>query len=136
MAPLSGTGGPGDARPAPVTKAGQGARPNTEPAAVPATRSGAFLPILLCALALMGWFALQLTQLLDERAGAQATHAAQQQTVDNAAKLRGSLDALAADTQRLADTGNANARTLVEELKKRGVTINPAAASTPAIPSR
>jgi hypothetical protein len=45
--------------------------------------------------------------------------------VDNAGKLRASLDALAADTQRLADTGNANAALLVAELKKRGITINP-----------
>ncbi len=69
-----------------------------------------------------------------------AMPAAQQQTVDNAGKLRTSLDGLAADTQRLADRGNPNAALLVTELKKRGITINPqagaaaaaaAAASTP-----
>ena len=38
------------------------------------------------------------------------------------------LDTLAADTQRLADSGNPNARALVDELKKRGVTIS----TTPA----
>jgi hypothetical protein len=41
--------------------------------------------------------------LLDERANRKAAFAAQQRTVDNSAKLRQSLDAVAADTQRLAD---------------------------------
>ena len=47
--------------------------------------------------------------------------------MDNAGKLRTSLDSLAADTQRLADRGNANAALLVTELKRRGITINPQA---------
>jgi hypothetical protein len=46
--------------------------------------------------------------------------------VDNAGRLRASLDGLAADTQRLADAGNASAALLVTELRKRGVTINAA----------
>jgi hypothetical protein len=87
-----------------------------------------FLPLLLGALALVAWFGVQSWLLRGERSALQATHASQQQTVENAAKLRQSLDGIAADTQRLADTGNANARLLVEELRKRGVTINPNAA--------
>jgi uncharacterized protein HemX len=89
-----------------------------------------FLPVLLGALALVVWFGVQNWLLQSERSALQATHASQQQTVENAAKLRQSLDGIAADTQRLADTGNANARLLVEELRKRGVTINPNAAAT------
>lgn len=53
-----------------------------------------------------------------ERQALQTAYASQQQTVDNSAKLRASLDTLAADTQRLADAGNPNARALVDELKK------------------
>ncbi len=83
-----------------------------------------FLPLLLAAMALLGWMGFQTWQLFTDRQALLAAHANQQQTVDNAAKLRGSLDALAADTQGLADAGNASARLLVEELKKRGVTIN------------
>jgi hypothetical protein len=45
--------------------------------------------------------------------------------VETATKLRGSLDAVATRTARLAGEGNANARVIVEELRKRGVTINP-----------
>ena len=42
-------------------------------------------------------------------------------------KLRSSLDALARETAILADRGNAGARLIVDELRKRGVTINPKA---------
>ncbi len=102
----------------------------------PSAQRGAFVPLLLGGLALLLWFVLQAWLLLDEEANLRAAHASQQQTVERAGKLRQSLDAIAADTQRLADAGNPNARLLVEELRKRGVTINPnpapAAAPTPA----
>ena len=105
-------------------------------AAKDAPRS-AFTPLLLGGLAMLGWLAFQAQQLYVERQILQSAYASQQQTVDNAAKLRASLDALAADTQRLADAGNPNARALVDELKKRGVTINsantPPANAAPAV---
>lgn len=107
-------------------------RSQAQPLPMPAPRT-AFVPLLLCGLALLGWLAFQGTLLWRDHQALAATHAGQQQTVDNASKLRGSLDALAADTQRMADAGNPNARLLVEELRKRGVTINPAA--TPATPA-
>ena len=97
--------------------------------AVQAAPRSAFIPLLLAGLALLGWLGFQAQQQYAERQILQSAYASQQQTVDNAGKLRASLDVLAADTQRLADGGNANARALVEELKKRGVTIN--SANTP-----
>ena len=100
---------------------------HTQMPAVAASHS-AFVPLLLGGLAVLGWLGFQVWQFNVERQALQAAYASQQQTVDGAAKLRASLDTLAADTQRLADAGNPNARTLVEELKKRGVTIN----TTPA----
>ena len=45
--------------------------------------------------------------------------------MQNAVKLRAQLDGIAGDTQRLADAGNANAQAIVNELRRRGVTINP-----------
>ena len=100
--------------------------------AVQAAPRSAFAPLLLASLALLGWMAFQAQQQYAERQILQSAYASQQQTVDNAGKLRASLDVLAADTQRLADGGNPNARALVEELKKRGVTIN--SANTPPAP--
>jgi F0F1-type ATP synthase membrane subunit b/b' len=87
----------------------------------------AFVPVLMCALALLAGLGWQTYLLASERDALTAAHAGQQQTVDNASKLRASLDTLAADTQRLADGGNASAALLVAELKKRGITINPKA---------
>ena len=103
-----------------------------EPAA-PSARSP-FVPMLLGGLALLGWLGFQTYGLFTERESLTAAHTAQQQTVDNAGKLRTSLDALAADTQRIADAGNPSARVLIEELRKRGITINApvAAAAKPA----
>lgn len=119
--PRPGTGSPERLR--------QGQRTVKEP-------GNPFVPLLLALAGLLGWFAVQTWLLTDERTSLRAAHASQQQTVDNAAKLRQSLDALAADTQRMADAGNPNARLLVDELRRRGITINPsttaaAPASTP-----
>ena len=101
------------------------ALPRATPPARMASAPGPFLPTLLVTLAVLGWLATQAWQLWSDRQALSAAHASQQQTVDNAAKLRSSLDGLAADTQRLAEAGNASARLLVDELRKRGVTINP-----------
>lgn len=110
-------------RPAPNARSASGA-------GLPAQQS-LFLPMLLASLALVGWLGFQTMQLVNEREALQAAYASQQQTVDNAAKLRASLDALAADTQRLADSGNPNAKLLVDELRKRGITIS----TTPKTPT-
>ena len=115
-------------------KADPTADPHTHLMADKTPQRGPFVPLLLGGLAVLGMLAFQGTLLLMDREALQASHAAQQQTVDNAGKLRTSLDTLAADTQRMADAGNANARVLVEELKKRGVTINAALAT--AAPTR
>lgn len=100
-------------------------------AAGPKTHS-VFVPMLffgLAVLAVLGW---QTWVLASERGALTAAYEGQQQTVDNAGKLRTSLDGLAADTQRLADRGNVNAALLVTELKKRGITINPQAGAAAA----
>lgn len=92
----------------------------------PATREHSlFIPLLLVVLALLGWFCFQAAQLFQERATLEQAHAAQQGQVDQSQKVRDSLDALARDTARLAEQGNANARLVVDELGKRGITINP-----------
>lgn len=100
-----------------------------------AANPGGFVPLLILLLALAAYFGVQLSDALGARDTLRAMHANQQQTVDNAAKLRGSLDALAADTQRLANAGNGNAGVLVEELRKRGVTITVPAPGAPAAPA-
>ncbi len=97
--------------------------------------AGSFVPLLLVSLTLVVWLVYQMALLGNEHNTLAATRLAQQPTVDNAVKLRASLDALAADTQRLADSGNASAAQLVAELRKRGITINPNAQTAGAAAS-
>lgn len=107
--------------------------PRSDDAPRSATHS-AFVPVLLGLAAVFVWLGFQTLQLIDSREALQAARSGQQAAVDSAAKLRASLDTVAADTQRLADSGNTNARTLVAELGRRGITINPAGAAPPAAP--
>ena len=83
-----------------------------------------FVPLMLLSSALVLWFAFQTVQLTQERKELAAIKSNQQTQVDAATKIRAGLDSLAASTQRLANTGNANAQVIVKELRKRGVTIN------------
>jgi hypothetical protein len=107
-----------------------GAAPATRVAALATEKAtdkphrGPFVPIFFALLAMLLWFAAHAWDQVQQRGVLQKAIASQQATVDNATKLRGGLDALAADTQRLAAAGNPNAALLVDELRKRGVTIN------------
>ena len=115
------------AQPSLVTLANPSTPPAAEARSRPAERArhSGFVPVLLCGVTLLGFLASQVYWLTEERQVLRNGLASQQQTVDNAGKLRASLDGLAADTQRLADAGNASAALLVTELRKRGVTITP-----------
>jgi len=91
----------------------------------------AFVPILLLAVALAGWFGFQTVQLLRERQQLGLARASLEPQEQAATKLRASLDAVATATAKLAADGNTNARVIVEELRKRGVTINANVAPKP-----
>ncbi len=84
-----------------------------------------FLPLLLTLAALVICGGFQGLQLWSERANLKSLEERQAAQVRQAQQARSAVDAFAADTARLAAAGNANAQLLVEELKKRGVTINP-----------
>jgi hypothetical protein len=90
-----------------------------------------FLPVLLLAFAWLGWMAFETMQLAAERQTLSSLKLSQADPVEQSRKLRAALDSVAASTQRLADGGNASARLLVDELRKRGITINPNATSPP-----
>ena len=92
---------------------------------------GPFIPLLVLALAVAVWSGFQTTQLLKERETMRATMAAQDKTVQDAKKLRDALDNMARETALLAEKGNQNAKLIVDELKKRGITIDPNAPPNP-----
>jgi len=93
---------------------------------------GAFIPLLLALATLVLWFGFQTNQLVKERENLNTLHANQTAIYTNAQKMRAQLDAIAADTARLAQGGNPHAAQMVNALRARGITINPNAASKPA----
>jgi len=88
-------------------------------------RYGAFLPALLVSLAVVASLGFQCFQLVREQQRLESAMSSLETQQQTAVKLRASLDAVATATARLAADGNANARIVVEELRKRGVTITP-----------
>jgi hypothetical protein len=90
-----------------------------------------FVPLALLAVAIFLWVGFQTTQLIREREGLQTLRQGQEAQVQSSQKLRASLDAIASGTAKLAEQGNPSARLIVDELRKRGVTIKPNAPATP-----
>jgi len=84
-----------------------------------------FMPMALLAFAFCAWLAFQCWQLVAEHRQLNLARAQLEAPLESSTKLRASLDAIATATAKLADQGNASARVIVEELRKRGVTINP-----------
>ena len=91
----------------------------------------AFVPVLLLALALTGSLAFQTVHLVRERRQLDELSAGLLPQEQAAARLRASLDAIATATAKLALDGNANAQAIVEQLRLRGVTIDPSKAAKP-----
>ena len=90
-----------------------------------------FLPTLVLALAFTGWATFQTVMLVREADALSTLRANQEPQMQNAGKLRQELDSVARDTAKLAENGNAGAKLIVDELRKRGVTINTQAAPIP-----
>ena len=87
-------------------------------------RWSVFVPLLILAVTYLAWTVFQTMTLLKERETLATLRANQEQQIQNSKKLRESLDKLAKDTRVLADRGNPGAKTIVDELRKRGITIN------------
>ena len=88
--------------------------------------------LLLITIALVIWFSFQTVQLFDERQNLKTMYDNQAQIIAKAGKMRGQLDAIAAGTQQLADQGNTNAQTIVQQLAKSGISIKQPTASESA----
>jgi hypothetical protein len=91
---------------------------------VEAHGSSVFAPLMVFFLAWLAWAVFQAVQLHEENKSLQSLRANQQQQVQQAQRVRQTLDRLALETQKLADAGNANAKLVIEELRKRGITVN------------
>lgn len=100
--------------------------------AAPAGAVSAFWPLLLLASSWLVWMGYHTWQLERDRQSLASLRTQLEQPYARSAQLRQALDTLAADTKRLADAGNPSARLVIDELKRRGVTIDPSAAGASA----
>ena len=101
-------------------------------AAAPSLMNSAFLPVLIVVLAAGAWAVFQYQQLRLEAQALATMRTNQDGPLQQAERLRQGLDALAANTKRLADAGNPSARVVVEDLARRGVTITAQPAASAA----
>lgn len=83
-----------------------------------------FVPLLIAALGLVTWSGFQLYQLRQDITTLTQAHANQESGMEKAKRMRQTLDALATQTKRLSDAGNPNARLVIDEMAKRGITVN------------
>jgi hypothetical protein len=117
-----------------------------EPETRPSQYWPVFIPLLILAVTYLGWTVFQTTQLMHERDALAKSYANQEKPFQDSKKLRDSLDKIARETQSLANRGNKSALLIVDQLRKRGITINPepapqsppasSAAPAPSAPSK
>ena len=93
---------------------------NEQATAAPATLH---LPLALLALAFFGMVIFQTFESVRERERIADFRVTQEATMQDGAKLRQQLSTLSARLLQLADGGNANAKAIVEQLRREGVTI-------------
>ena len=105
-----------------------------EPAPTRGQRWSVFVPLLLLCLTYLAWTVFQTTQLVIERNALRTLHANQDKQVQESKKLRERLDSFSKDTQLLANRGNRGALLIVEELRRRGITISTESAAPSAAP--
>ena len=103
-------------------------------AAAPASPSvsGIERTVAVLTIGLVLWFGFQTSALIRERRHIAAARANQEPLIQQAQRVRVQLDALARSTLQLAQQGNPSAALIVDQLARRGITINPQAPSTPA----
>jgi TolA-binding protein len=84
-----------------------------------------WLPVVLVVVSLFVLMAFQTGQAIHERGALADLRRSQEPTVQEATKLRQQLEALAGRTAQLAAEGNEGAKTVVDQMKRQGVTLSP-----------
>jgi len=102
-----------------------------EPAPARAQRWSVFVPVFLLALTYVAWTVFQTTQLVVERNALQTLRSNQDKQVEESKKVRERLESLSRETQLLANRGNRGAQLIMEELRRRGITITTDVPSQP-----
>ena len=96
--------------------------------------AGAGLPLALLALALFLMLAFQTVQLVRESETLATIDRNQDTPLQETARLRQAVDSLAGDIAQLAQSGNANAKQVIDEMAKQNIVLRPQPPTTPAVP--
>ena len=109
------------------------ASPETERGAETAHTPNGNLALTLVVFSWCAWMVFQTVQLVRDRNHLTDLKANQETALQEASKVRAQIDAITADTAKLAAEGNAGAQRIVAELKKRGFKVGAdAKAAAPA----
>jgi hypothetical protein len=87
--------------------------------------SGLELPVILITVSLFGLMAFETFQAIHDRGALADLRRSQEPTVQEAIKLRQQLETLAGRTAQLAAEGDEGAKTVVDQMKRQGVTLSP-----------
>ena len=87
--------------------------------------SGLELPVILITVSLFVLMALETFQAIHDRGALADLRRSQEPTVQEAIKLRQQLETLAGRTAQLAAEGDEGAKTVVDQMKRQGVTLSP-----------
>jgi hypothetical protein len=86
---------------------------------------GVWLPVILVVLSLFVLMAFETFEAIHDRSALADLRRSQEPTVQEAVKLRQQLESLAGKTAQLAAEGDEGAKTVVDQMKKQGVNLNP-----------
>jgi hypothetical protein len=86
---------------------------------------GLGLPIILVVVSLFVLMAFETAEAIHDRGALADLRRSQEPTVQEAIKLRQQLESLAGKTAQLAAEGDEDAKTVVDQMKKQGVNLNP-----------
>jgi hypothetical protein len=90
-----------------------------------AANNGLAVPVTLVVVALFVLMAFETGQAIHDRGALSDLRRSQEPTVQEASKVRQQLDTLARKTAQLAADGDEGARSVVDQMKRQGVSLNP-----------
>jgi len=90
-----------------------------------AANNGLAVPVILVVVALFVLMAFETGQAIHDRGGLSDLRRSQEPTVQEAIKVRQQLDSLARKTAQLAADGDEGAKSVVDQMKRQGVSLNP-----------
>ena len=86
---------------------------------------GLGLPVILAVASLFVLMAFETAQAIHDRGALAELRRSQEPTVQEAVKLRQQLETLASKTAQLAADGDEGAKSVVDQMKRQGVNLNP-----------